>query len=489
MVAGVLLSNLSLPYWSIAGLETSAFACMALAALVAEYHRPQRTFAFLILASLLRPEGVVVFSIVFLYRFIAQRKIDWQFLLFYTIALIPFALFKLLYYGSLFPNSYFAKSGVGWEYIQSGSEYVWFFARTLGVYGMVFLIPLLLVKKLWNKYSLLYLYVFIYSLYIIWVGGDVLRVYRFFVPVVPVLSYLFVISLAEMFSLIRKNRIQAYLLTLVCAGGFSFLSYSFSQEYIRRSRDLENDITDKMSLLSTKLKKYKGSDFSIAATTIGKAGYQLMGNRVIDMLGLTDAYIAHHPEHVRGMNFAWKERRYNSQYLLEQQPDFIFFSTDFKPSAPAEQALMLHSEFRKKYKFLGFPWKAGIAIIWERKEKLELSKDVVCPDFKFVDKFCEACLYFVQNAPSKALASFQESQQRLGEEYAVIGTLKGWSFWALGMNDSAKIYFNKAIALDSLDWEARRGLLMIAQKKGDQTSYLYQINTLQRQSPWLFEKD
>lgn len=74
----VLLSNLSIAYWSIAGLETSAFTCMVLAAVIAEYWRPQLSPALLIIASLLRPEGVIVFGVILFNRLIVTRRIPWQ---------------------------------------------------------------------------------------------------------------------------------------------------------------------------------------------------------------------------------------------------------------------------------------------------------------------------------------------------------------------------------------------------------------------------
>jgi arabinofuranosyltransferase len=150
-----MLSNFSLPYWSIASLETSAFACAVLAAIVAEHRRPQLTPALLVIATLLRPEGAIVFAAILINRMARSQGLIWYSVIMYAALLLPFALFKLVYYGSLLPNSYYAKSGIGLEYIQGGLEYFWRFTRTIGVYGIIFLVPLLAVKRLWHKYSLL----------------------------------------------------------------------------------------------------------------------------------------------------------------------------------------------------------------------------------------------------------------------------------------------------------------------------------------------
>jgi hypothetical protein len=487
-LAAALLLNQSLPYWAIASLETSAFACMALAAVVAEYRRPQLTPALLIMATLLRPEGAVVFGIILINRFIAERKLPWHYILMYVVPLLPFAIFKLTYYGSLFPNPYYAKSGVGLEYIQSGLEYLWYFTRTVGVYGIVFLIPLFAIKRLWNQYSLLYLFVFIYVAYVVWVGGDVLKVYRFLVPVVPVLYYLFIVSLVELLSFVKLSRQGAYAVALLCIAGFSVASYSLSREHVRAYREAEIAIVGKMHFVSTMLRKHMGPDFSLAASTIGMAGYQLLGHRVIDMLGLTDAYIARNPENIAGMTSSWKERRFNSRYLLEQHPDFILFSTGYKPSAPAERALMLHSEFRRSYATIGFPRDQSYKVVWGRRGEVDMSRDVVNPDLASVNKLIDGIYHLSRSTPDVALADFRASRRLLGEDYAVLLYTMGDCFLRQKQVDSALVYFRQALELDSLCWEARIKLVEIAGRTGDTATARYHENFLQQTSPWLFDQ-
>lgn len=273
-VTALLLLNLSLPYWAIASLETIPFACVVLAALVAEYRRPRITPILLVCATLLRPEGALVFGVVVLNRLIRKRAIPWMVIVWYAAPLVPFAVFKLLYYGSLFPNPYYAKSGVGLEYIASGLEYTWHFITTLGVYGILFLLPLVAIKRLWDQYSLLYLFVLLYVAYIIWVGGDVLKVYRFFVPVVAALYLLVVASIYEVLQFLRRRRIVVGLLTLVVAAALAIAAHTLSKAHIRTYEFYERNLVGKMHFLSYMLKKHMGQGFSVAASTIGMIGYQ-----------------------------------------------------------------------------------------------------------------------------------------------------------------------------------------------------------------------
>jgi arabinofuranosyltransferase len=488
-LAVMLLSNQSLAYWSISSLETSAFACMALAALVAEYRKPQLTPALLAIATLLRPEGAVVFGAILFDRIIIERKFPISFFLMYFVPLLPFAVFKLAYYGSLFPNPYYAKSGVGLEYIASGLEYTWYFIRTTGVYGVILAVPLTalaLIKGHWMQYRLLYLYVFLYTAYIIWVGGDVLKVYRFFVPVVPVLCFLFVVSAVELLAMVRQKQ-QAFALTLLVAGSFSVGSYLLARDHVKVYWAAEQQITRKMHFMSTMLKKYMGNNFSLAASTIGMVGYQLLGHRIIDMLGLTDASIARNPETIPGMTSSWKERRFNSRYLLEQQPDFILFSTGYKPSAPAERALMLHSEFRRSYRTTGFLRDQAYKIVWQRWRDIDMSRDRALPDMEFINKLAEGYNLQARSAMQPALDAFNDAYRRLGENFPALYFAMGHCLIGLNQNDSAAACFRKAIAADSLCWEAYWKLAILAEQQKDTAAFnRYQVFLIQH-TPWIFD--
>jgi hypothetical protein len=280
-----------------------------------------------------------------------------------------------------------------------------------------------------------------------------------------------------------------YLVVLVSVIAFSIGSILLSYNYIITTRNGEKVLMGRMYLVSSTLKKHTKSNFSLAASTIGLVGYQLLGHRVIDMLGLTDSCIARNPEKVKGMHSSWRERRFNNRYLLEQQPDFIMFSTDIKPSAPAEKALFLHSEFRHNYTAIGFISDRKLYTIWQRKCQLNMAKDVVNPDLEFVNKFVDG-FYHVKhtNLYDVALGEIREARQRLGEDFAMLPCMIGDCFRRMNRTDSAMVYFRQAVMLDTLCWIARLYMLEIASRTGDTTTFLNQKAALQRQTPWIFER-
>jgi len=483
-----LLSNQSLPYWSISSLETSAFASLAIASLVAEYRRPQLTPVLLIVATLLRPEGALVFGAILAHRILTTRRVPFRFAAIYVIPLLPFAVFKLLYYGSLLPNPFYAKSGIGLEYVRSGLEYFWFFCRTVGVYGLVFAIPLLGIKRLWSRFALLYLYVLFYVAYVVVIGGDVLKVYRFFVPIVPALYVLLVATLEEVLTALSVKRWLANGMVLFASVGFAAGSFLLSRNHVDEYLFTERGLTERMATFAQDVSENLGTECSLAATTIGAVGFGLPGHRVIDMLGLTDTFIARHPERVEGITSSWRERRFNSRYLLEQQPDIILFSTNYKPSAPAERALMLHSEFRRKYSPIGFFLGRELSVAYRRNGPVDISADVVHPSVGFVNELSDGYYYMNRKASQIALSHFQKARELLGEDYPILTFHLGLCSLGLKDVDTALYYFRQAIEQDSTCWEAHFKIAQILDRRGERDAADLEWQFLKRHFPWLIRQ-
>ena len=490
----MMLANPALPYWSTSGMETTAFALTVFAALVSEYRKPTLTPWLLALATLLRPDGVVAFGAVTLYRFSQDRKIPWKMILSYLFLLLPYAIFKITYYGSLLPNSYYAKSGIGLEYVLSGLEYFWFFCSTVGLYGAVFLVPLAAAPLLWKRFSLLYLFTAFYLFYIIWIGGDVLKVYRFFIPILAPLYILFAAGIIEFgratplrFAYFQRLRIP---LTIFLIAGIASLSFYRGYNHAKTYQRLEIALVDKMEYAAVILRRYMGTEFSIATSTIGMLRYSLPGQRVFDMLGLTDRYIARNPELVSGLTSTWKERRFNSRYLLEHKPDFILFSTEYKPSAPAEQALFLHSEFRKNYWPIGFP-KGHVSrwiSIYKKWGEVDMSRDSTLEDAGFPRNLKAGFDSYNGNNIEDAILYFEQARQDLGHDYFMVNYGIGRSFSRINAVDSAKHYFERAISLNPYDWHSHYYLTRIAVDRLDSAAASRHALILARIAPWLMEE-
>ncbi|MCP4705686.1 MAG: hypothetical protein GY865_13885 [candidate division Zixibacteria bacterium] len=352
----------SFAYWSVSGLEIGAFSLAVLAAIYSYLRKSFLTAPILILATLIRPEGGLVFIFILLYDIISTKRIsryNLVLLSIYLLALIPYLVFKFHYFGGLFPNPFYAKTSFDLRQLINGLEYTGqYFWHYLG--AGLFLIPLLLSIKKW-KPSILFivLFLFVYTVYIIIIGGDVLKVHRFFVPLMPLLITVIMFGLGKLFE-------KQY---LIWTGVIIIISWQLylPRQHVISFYNAEKILGENMTEMSNNLLAVDDSDFSLAASTIGIAGYILIGHHVIDLLGLTDSTIARHPEKpIEKLYTTWKETKYNSKYVLSLQPDYILFSTALKPSAPAERALFLYPQFLNSYRTIGFIYKGAIYEIYKK---------------------------------------------------------------------------------------------------------------------------
>ncbi len=191
----------SFALWAVGGLETALFSLLLLAGALAYVHEVEHVDAPVVsgvwfaLAALARPEGVLVYGVTLAHRVVlnlARRqkpfmRQDGQ--RFKTFAMIWGTWFvtRWCFYGFPLPNTFYVKVSLvdaavqwrrGWTYAQT------FVGVHLGplLFAMA-LLPLLRRRwRVWSSYFVLL--VGLYSVYIVYVGGD-WSVGRFFAPLLP----------------------------------------------------------------------------------------------------------------------------------------------------------------------------------------------------------------------------------------------------------------------------------------------------------------
>src|SRR5262249_3899015 len=99
----------------------------------------------------------------------------------------PYYLWRYHYYGWPFPNTFYVKSSGGAGTARRGLFYLWQFLRD---YGFWFVLPLAVPPKKAVRplFSLTLLSAAGFSLYVVSVGGDFMGLYRFLVPMLPLLA-------------------------------------------------------------------------------------------------------------------------------------------------------------------------------------------------------------------------------------------------------------------------------------------------------------
>jgi len=480
------VANSSIAYWSVSGMETPLFTALLVGSALAFLHERDTTFFWtpflFLLVSLTRPEGTLLIGLTALFfalerlaRKQAIREMLPQAARLLGFYAVPFALFmgwRLMYYGHLFPNTYYAKAGFSAEYLTAGWEYLLLFLRTYMLEGALLAVPVAFL--LWKRRTPEILYLLLlslgYSAYIVSVGGDVLHAFRFFVPVLP-FFYLFVQeTLVGLTAMLSRTPATGRWLPVAAGVLLAYSTFSQPYAYVREKWTMEIGLVDKMTSTGRWLAANSDSSTVVAATTIGALGYY-GGVTLVDMLGLTDSTIAHHPEYLQGIQSGWKERKYNTSYVLSRKPEWIFFSTGVKPSAFAERALFTRSGFRRHYAPRFFHLDGDVAslnVAYRRSEE-SLVNPLVPEDTssgaEFINDF-----YIGMNlrrTPSDAIRNFAKALRTAPKDFAMLPQEIGNAYRSLGNSRTAEEWYRKAIDVNPAMVESQIMLGVLARDRGD----------------------
>ncbi len=522
----MLTANGAFAYWTVSGMETGLFTLLVTLGVylyLKEINSSSQRFPYssivFLLASLTRPEGNLIFAVTILHRIITASgsrheaqsggfkkllsKNNALWLGLYLVPALIYMVWRYSYYGYLLPNTFYAKTGSSAEYFKAGLDYFWEFAKHYGLYGAFIALTLINLKSKERRSEYLYLLLlfFVFSAYVIIVGGDVLRPGRFFVPMLPVYYILVQEAFYNLFVL-REKRLNfsassAAVIVLLISTAFGYYSYSSQIEQIKRYSELENGLVEKMKISGGWLKSKsveEGRRLTVAATTIGAISY-FSEVTLIDMLGLTDKTIAHDPNPIEEISakseIGWKERNYNVDYVLSRKPDYIYFSTGIKPSAYAERGLFTSSEFLRYY----FPSYFTVReygftdCIYKRKTELQANQSTQFPpnpNYRktFVNLYNQAMNTSrdktkLQEAIELYRKTLEAAPSNFGTPYSMIGDIY------LQMQNKEKAFENykKAVEIDDYNITAHYYLYQLYLEKGDTANALINLEKIQMYSP------
>jgi len=250
-------------------------------------------------AALMRPEGIgfLVLNGAFLLsrlRRLSGRLIAAVFIVFF--AYLTALSVRYEYFGSVVPNTYFAKPPAGLHYLSPIVRGLQYLARFLAKSGVVFLLPFALVvphdrKK---RYAWFYLWAFAgYQIFFIIVtGADVLRFDRFAVPLVPWILALGAIGFLG-FVEGPNRRARRFTHRAVFACVLLFVSLNAVQAVNAHRKYCIHDWMHSHvhRAIGRMLGELVPPGGEIAANEIGAIRYHSR-RPVVDMLGLTDDTVA-----------------------------------------------------------------------------------------------------------------------------------------------------------------------------------------------------
>jgi arabinofuranosyltransferase len=371
--------------WSRGGLETTLFAA-ALSLAAASWLRSRRTgswptlpaVAFFI-AALFRPEAVAVAGIAMLHDLFAPRAarsartrmreaaFDWWP---YFVLLLTWAGWKMAYFGSLLPNPWYVKSGVGLMSLRAGVAYVLHFFQSYGAVGLLLAASPLVVLA-WPRpaaVSFLMCSLGIWCAYVAWMGGDYGYFSRYLVPFLPMMAALTAAGAILLWDRARAydpaRRVTAAVVILAtCA-------LELAAPSLRELRDrpfllsrpwrlvepnaLPGDpyaslFREDYILIGKALRDHFPRDRTMACMPVGAIGYY-SEMPILDLLGINDRRIARLPvDLARFGSWSGGHMKGSAAEVLARKPDYLWLdvhSSEKPGTAPAD-------DIRRKYPFVG----------------------------------------------------------------------------------------------------------------------------------------
>lgn len=368
--------------WASSGMETVLFTLLVTAGC---YHAAvswngQRAHAWgaaalFVAATLTRPEGplVAVVAAAVSIWVMGRRGAVLGAAALYVGALAAYEAWRVWYFHAWLPNTYYAKVGGSPFRVVRGAVY----AAAFAAYFVVPFAPLgVLAGKVragsWPERlrrhpgaTLCAVVCLVYGAYVAWAGGDYMAMYRFFVPVLPLL-YLFCGALfAGRRAWERENgRSGAWSASLLALGlvitavhSTPVDRYLFPKPPLQHGSyvgvQTERWHVARLSLIGRFFHDYaKSSDESVATPAIGAISYY-SGIRVYGFHGLVDPTIAHrrargkHP----GLGLPGHEKG-DMTYILSREPTYVMVHRRFTPEAagyPSDIDVTAEHELERDY--------------------------------------------------------------------------------------------------------------------------------------------
>lgn len=297
LAATIIAAASSLAAYGPSGLETPLFALLVLLVLLAvQANRPLVAGLLVALATMTRPDGVVVAVVVggyLLVRAVRERErwtVPW-YVLGAAVLAGPWTAWRVSYYGHLTPNAIAAKSGAstGWL-LESGLDYLSGFA--VAAQALLLLVPLavfaMLKRRAAGLPALIVVLAVVYVGFFVATGGDWMPAWRFFAPAMPLLAVGCVSATALAWSV--QTRAAPVLAASVAA---LLLVASVWQPNFKRTIDVWHDQVNDLSATGDWVRETLPEGTTIATFANGALSYRAGTDfTVVDLLGLTDEHIA-----------------------------------------------------------------------------------------------------------------------------------------------------------------------------------------------------
>jgi arabinofuranosyltransferase len=301
--------------WCLSGSEIPLFTFLLLAGfmLLRAGKRPGAALVVFGLLGLVRPEGTLFFLIAFLLlieRSPNRKTVAALGLGIAAVFYAPYLVWKWSYFHALLPNTFYAKTGPAGLMLSNGARYVSGFALS---YGYLFVAGVLLLRaagRTRESYALPLLFTAAAGIEVLLLGGDWMPHYRLLLPILPFV--MLTASRGVMAIAARGARAAALALALLllaaAPGAIGYHAFTTERVAVKAFAHLGRRLRDILPPGTT-----------IGCGSTGAIGY-FTDMPIVDILGLTERYIARHgvvvgtqPGHLKT----------DGGYVMEKRPDLL----------------------------------------------------------------------------------------------------------------------------------------------------------------------
>jgi len=373
-----LLVLTSFPFitWMLGGLEGPLFAALSGGAIAllsgrSGFHagiRPAAASGILFgLACAVRMDGLLFVLVSLGFLLFESRESRparlTPFLFAFLAVSLPFFVWRLLYYGSPVPNTFWVKAAGGsWSRLVSGLNYLEAYAATppylLALAGLALLSSI--VRRSFDRRTAYWFSVVaIYLSYVAYVGGDYMPAFRMVLPVIFPATLLVGSALAGATPPLGRWTGPAVLAGVLFLTGLQVDDARVNPRY-----------TDPAAFVGTIVGRHIATAWPrgdlVALNTAGSTPFYAGDLRFVDMLGLNDAHIARRA--VAGIEVPWQvvpgHLKGDGAYVLGRRPDYVIIG-------PAEGATVQNPMFLSDLEIARSP--RFLADYDLRQERLDVS--------------------------------------------------------------------------------------------------------------------
>jgi len=314
-------------YYSGTGMETTLFASvLATAGLVLLAPTPRRAWTaglLLGVATTIRPEGMgyAALVVVALAVHAADRRDAMRVAAGILAVFLPHEVWRWLHFGFPLPNTYYAKASPSSGLLRAGLGHAEAFLIGHGFVLAAVAAALQVVRAPTRGARLAVAIVLGAIVNVIVVGGDTFAFFRFFLPALA-------FGAAAIAGVAGRLGPRAGAAGLVVLAGLLFATdffptHSFLTHEAASERARVHDVAriDADYLVVGRLLRATNKPASLLAINAAGIVPYVSGLRTIDMLGLTDAHIAHRDIDLG--HGAIGHEKHDAAYVLERRPDLI----------------------------------------------------------------------------------------------------------------------------------------------------------------------